>query len=149
MTNEDQLRFTAAINANMPIAISAWIASIAATIARPRMADDATDIALLAVHLTFALAAIALAILTPRRVGLFIALTLGAATYGAYYSPAILWKLQLPVAMAIWLAAEASKYLYRATDTAGEITTIQLKPLPRGGATRRITDPNRSKLPPR
>lgn len=127
MTQPHDLRHIAALDAHAPIALSAWLASVDVILNRPYMADDATDIAILAVYATAALAAIALALLTPRRGAILLVLPICAVIYGVIAGPSLLWKLQAPLAVAVQLARIAHRHLYDQPVSDDRVPTNRLQ----------------------
>ena len=123
-------RFTLALQVLIPLSFSAWIATIAAIYARDPLPTDAADIALMAVNLTSAMTAMTLAVVKPRTGKLFAILPALAGLYGFWFGPSILWKLQLPLMLAIWAASYAEKHLIDDEDDIADApSTLRLRPL--------------------
>ncbi len=101
----------------LPIALAAWLATLAAIAARPDYPDDATDIALLTAQISAAIAAASLAVTNPRRGYVFASLPLAAGLYSLAAGPSILWKMHIPLAFFTLLAAAASRHLVSPSET--------------------------------
>ena len=103
MTPTPQLRHATMIQ--YPLAILAWLTALATIFARNALPTDNQDLAALAAHLLFAISTIALAFDRKSKAKSLLFLPVTASLYGAFAGPAIRWKLQLPVAIFIAIAA--------------------------------------------